>query len=1165
MDDVHPSRFLGAARLLRRWSELRGGIGLDLRDPERALEVGLTPPRPYPGLRSFAPDDTGLFFARDRQIDGLVERLSRANIMVVLGGSGCGKSSLVRAGLIPRLFAGDAVPGRPGRWYVLELRPGEDPNAALLAAIAGQLVAPILHITDPADPPDGPGFGQRALAQAFDIDPAGDGDALRERLLHKLAEELFPGSGGGRELRSRWLNVSALFALAGEALDRLDEALSRGLRAGAPNLLILVDQFEEVFRPEVTREGRDNLRRLVEATFEERPSCLFLALTLRSEELHRCAEGGLAGIITDTAYLLGPLDDDLERRDIIVSPARAVIHDWAGLPDGDADERNAAPFAPEVVDLLLQEVRHLLDTLSHSSDHLPLLQHGLLQIWDGAAERWRRGLAETGTPDLRILRRDVETAMRSDLSSPGWLVRCLNEHADAVCAAAAAEAARLLPADGTKETPEARAELVLRTLFCAMARKDDRGNWARRFVTARRAAALLDGPEAMAGDTAAAMQAALTVFQDAGYLNAGRKGDEPIYDVSHEALIRNWARCADWLREADRIGEALEEVLGNVGTGPPASARPGILRWIPGWVMRGRDWVMETAEKQAAGAVPDRFKDNVAKVLGPAPRISRPLAAALLADRAERASSPLDGRRPEGRRALEDRMLKGIAAIEAPFALAARYAGRRVSRLLYFVSLLGGFTLLVMGGLIVVGAEWFAVKQANRELGTAVDALSMHAVTASVRNGESGLSQAAPEDRAFELQKALGRLRTLDFDALGGAHRDKLNLAAGSWEQAARALTGTVALRMPPDVPAARPSSCSLMLAGNEQDRPASFRILQQVGEWRLGIGFRHEPGVRKFFWKPVSGEVAPADRDPSADRGAPPEAPQQDEVESKPYGDTIFCLSPDAQLLMVWPKEQLPQFHAISWYCMGLAGDCRWTAAPTPLPARLASAKGRAGRDVQNRLQATWEAVWEHRGTRPPRATIADYAGPDGSGTLRRGFSFGGAAGRAVADASPGMLLPFLVVDAGPEHGSAACVPAGRERECRQDVAAEGVTLTVVLRQTLVTPPGAEPTACTADGACAVEIELYGPIRADKPAAIARIAGLRFIAGGPIRRLAFSRPMLEFQDANGVWRTAVVDLEAQEDRLRVLVPETRPEPRYLSDACLRVECENWLEQEKGR
>lgn len=1172
MDDPGSSRFLGASRLLRRWQELCGGFGLDIRDPERALEVGLTPPRPYPGLRSFAPDDTGLFFARDRQIDGLVERLSRANIMVVLGGSGCGKSSLVRAGLIPRLFAGDAVPGRPGRWYVLELRPGEDPNAALLAAIAGQLLTPILEAPDPDAAPGEPTFGQRALAQAFGVEPAGGTDALRERLLRKIAEELFPGSGGGgRDLRSLWLNVSALFTLAGEALDRLDEVLSRGLRAGAPNLLILVDQFEEVFRPEVTREGRDNLRRLVEATFEERPSCLFLALTLRSEELHRCAEGGLAGIITDTAYLLGPLDDDTERRDIIVSPARAVINDWAGVPDDDPGDRDAVPFTAEVVDLLLREVRHLLDALTHSSDHLPLLQHGLLQIWDSAAERWRRTLAEGGVPDLRIQRGDVETAMRSDLSTPGWLVRCLNRHADAVYAMAVAEAAQRMPATGTGETREARAELVLRTLFCAMARRDDRGNWARRFVTARRAAALLDGPEAAAGDTTAAMAAVLTVFQAAGYLNVGRKGDEPIYDVSHEALIRNWVRYSDGLREADRIGEALAEVVGNVETGPPPSVRPGILRWVPGWVVRGRNWVMEAAEKRAAEAVPDRFKENVAKVLGPTPSVSRPLAASLLADRAERTSPAMDGatKSPEGRKALEHRMLDSIAAVEAPFALATRYAGRRVSRLLYFVSLLGGFTLLFMGGLIVVGIDWFTVTQTNRELGIANKALHMNAVAAAVRYREAGPDQESPEFRAFELQQAHRQIGTLDPDALGRSQRE-LYLAIGSWEQAARSLTGAVAIRVLPAVPATPRSSCSLVLASGERDRPASPPILQQVGSWQLGASFRQAPDVRRIFWRPVSGSLALADRATLATRGVSLEVAQKGEIEIQPYADTLFCLSPDAQLLMAWPRERLPQFYAIEWHCVRppdgsspAAGHCAaWDAAVSPLSARLASSDVAAGNDVQARLRSAWLAVAIDGNTRSPKEAIADYAGPDGSGTLRRGFSFGGAADRVVADLSPGMLRPFLSADANPQRGQAACgVPEGPDG-CGDDITLGGALVTVHRWEALPAPPAAgAPTGCGLS-ACRVYIDVRRQIVPGTASPRVRIAGLSFWTGGPIRRIAATDTTLEFEDAYGVWRTVVVDLEAQHERVRTLAPATIPGLEHLSDACRAIYCTEWTKEE---
>ncbi len=110
--------------------------------------------------------------------------------------------------------------------------------------------------------------------------------------------------------------------------------------------------------------------------------------------------------------------------------------------------------------------------------------------------------------------------------------------------------------------------------------------------------------------------------------------------------------------------------------------------------------------------MPDRFKDSIAKVLGPAPRISRPLAAALLADRAERASSPMTTQPPGGPRgeALEERMLQGIAAaVETPFALASRYAGRRAARLRYVVE---------PAGQLHAGVHGRLVHDVGRKLGT---------------------------------------------------------------------------------------------------------------------------------------------------------------------------------------------------------------------------------------------------------------------------------------------------------------------------------------------------------------------------------------------------------------------------------------------------------------
>ena len=66
--------------------------------------MGVSPrPNPFPGLRPFMEEEADLFFGRDRQSDELVHRLASRRFLAVVGTSGSGKSSLVRAGLLPSL------------------------------------------------------------------------------------------------------------------------------------------------------------------------------------------------------------------------------------------------------------------------------------------------------------------------------------------------------------------------------------------------------------------------------------------------------------------------------------------------------------------------------------------------------------------------------------------------------------------------------------------------------------------------------------------------------------------------------------------------------------------------------------------------------------------------------------------------------------------------------------------------------------------------------------------------------------------------------------------------------------------------------------------------------------------------------------------------------
>ena len=68
---------------------------------------------PYPGLRPFLESDAEYFFGRESQVEDLLMRLGRQRFLAVTGSSGCGKTSLIRAGLLPALQAGSLA--RPDR------------------------------------------------------------------------------------------------------------------------------------------------------------------------------------------------------------------------------------------------------------------------------------------------------------------------------------------------------------------------------------------------------------------------------------------------------------------------------------------------------------------------------------------------------------------------------------------------------------------------------------------------------------------------------------------------------------------------------------------------------------------------------------------------------------------------------------------------------------------------------------------------------------------------------------------------------------------------------------------------------------------------------------------------------------------------------------------
>lgn len=168
-DDLGGKVATSLANWLRHSRETAAGAAADGRPAPAPREPPWTG-SPFPGLRTFTPLDAPIFFGRDRETRFLIAKLCETNcrFLLVVGASGSGKSSLVAAGLIPRLAEG-AIPGsenwllpavqRVGRghvWLGLRMTPGArrgDPFEALAESLAPMVgsemssdeVAQLLH------------------------------------------------------------------------------------------------------------------------------------------------------------------------------------------------------------------------------------------------------------------------------------------------------------------------------------------------------------------------------------------------------------------------------------------------------------------------------------------------------------------------------------------------------------------------------------------------------------------------------------------------------------------------------------------------------------------------------------------------------------------------------------------------------------------------------------------------------------------------------------------------------------------------------------------------------------------------------------------------------------------------------------------------------------
>ena len=352
-------------------ARLADDLGIDIGDRLRALESSmlqqdptLAPPKavhrvsdtcPYRGLQPFSPSDTEDFFGRDADIEVIRSRVLEGSITVVVGASGSGKSSLVLAGVLPRVAEGRRVAVMTaGRDGAIELRGRVEQSGGADIVVVDQAEA-ILQLAD----------------------------RERDELCEALTEVLAAGAAVLMTLRSDFLDRAAglprigtlvgrgVYAIGPLGADGLREAIERpAARAG---LRLEPGLVELIVRDAADR--RTTLPHVSHALVETWIRREGATLTVAGYE----ASGGIAGAIAQSAETLYR-SLDTHDADACRSLLLRLVHRGA---DG-ASVRRTASLAPLVADPARRRVLERLVAarlLTTDGDEVTVAHEALATAW----------------------------------------------------------------------------------------------------------------------------------------------------------------------------------------------------------------------------------------------------------------------------------------------------------------------------------------------------------------------------------------------------------------------------------------------------------------------------------------------------------------------------------------------------------------------------------------------------------------------------------------------------------------------------------------------------------------------------------------------------------------------------------------------------------------
>lgn len=404
---------------------------------------------PFPGLRPFGIEESHLFFGREGQSDEVLVKLADNRFVSVLGASGSGKSSLMYCGLIPTLYGG-FMTNAGSNWRIVVTRPGGGPIDNLAEAL---------------------------LQKNKEYQQLGTEDRLIKKTIT------------GTVLRSSSLG--------------LIEAVKQLKSSDSENFLILVDQFEELFRYkkiEAVNSESDESSAFVNLLLEainQYTEPIYVALTMRSDFIGECAQfPNLTQMINDSHYLIPQMTRDQKRLAI---------------------EGPVAVGGGTITGRLSQQ---LLNDVGDNPDHLPVLQHALMRTWQYWVENKRSG----------------ESMDLVHYNAIGTLKEALSQHAD--------EAYDQL---------SRREKQICEVMFKALTERGSENQGIRRPTKLHTIAKI-------AGVTEDEVVNVIDKFREPGRSllmppHGVPIGSESVIDISHESLMRIWDRLKQWLDEESKSAE----------------------------------------------------------------------------------------------------------------------------------------------------------------------------------------------------------------------------------------------------------------------------------------------------------------------------------------------------------------------------------------------------------------------------------------------------------------------------------------------------------------------------------------------------------------------------------------------------------------------------------